>query len=310
MFMESNTIMNLRIEDFKNSPELADYIEYVDNHFLLINNMEGIRSNNKAIRLDCFLIAICIEGDIQININDQSYHLHTHDSLLCLPNSILRRISCDSHYKVNILGFSNSFIRNTLKIEKRILETGMHIYKNPILSAELMNANDYEYFKHYAALIESNIKDDSHCYHNETKKYIYSALLFDIFGYINKDIPETEKTKYSQENIKRADYTCIKFMELLSEDNGKHRSVSYFADKLCYSPKYFSNIIKKTCGKNPLVIINEYAIKHIKDKLKYSEKSIKEISEEFNFPNQSFFGRYVKAHIGMSPAKYKNTKEE
>ena len=35
-----------------------------------------------------------------------------------------------------------------------------------------------------------------------------------------------------------------------------------------------------------------------------------EIAEEFNFPNQSFFGKYVKSYLGMSPARYRNTKEE
>ena len=44
--------------------------------------------------------------------------------------------------------------------------------------------------------------------------------------------------------------------------------------------------------------------------LKHSDKSIKEIAEEFNFPNQSFLGKYVKYYLGMYPARYRNTKEE
>ena len=39
-------------------------------------------------------------------------------------------------------------------------------------------------------------------------------------------------------------------------------------------------------------------IEHIKYRLKRSDKSIKEIAEEFNFPNQSFFGKYVKDAFG------------
>ena len=34
---------------------------------------------------------------------------------------------------------------------------------------------------------------------------------------------------------------------------------------------------------------------------------MKEIAEMFDFPNQSFFGKYVKAHLGISPAKYRNS---
>ena len=84
---------------------------------------------------------------------------------------------------------------------------------------------------------------------------------------------------------------------MLSKDNGIHRSVGYYADALCYSPKHFSKVIKQACGRTPLDLINENAIEHIKYRLKHSDKSIKEIAEEFDFPNQSFFGKYVKSYL-------------
>ena len=39
--------------------------------------------------------------------------------------------------------------------------------------------------------------------------------------------------------------------------------------------------------------------------LKNSSKSIKALTEEMNFPNQSFLGKYFKEHVGMSPSKYR-----
>ena len=54
----------------------------------------------------------------------------------------------------------------------------------------------------------------------------------------------------------------------------------------------------------------EHAMEHIKYKLRNSDKSIKEIAEEFNFSNQSFFGKYVKAHLGISPQQYRDEKEK
>lgn len=99
-------------------------------------------------------------------------------------------------------------------------------------------------------------------------------------------------------------------MELLSKDKGMHRSVSYYADALCYTPKHFSKVIKQACGRTPLDLINETTIEHIKYRLKRSDKSVKEIAEEFNFPNQSFFGKYVKMHLGTSPANYRNREDE
>ena len=38
--------------------------------------------------------------------------------------------------------------------------------------------------------------------------------------------------------------------------------------------------------------------------------SIKEITSLFDFPNASFFGKFVKAHTGMTPVEYRTSKEE
>ena len=35
---------------------------------------------------------------------------------------------------------------------------------------------------------------------------------------------------------------------------------------------------------------------------------MKEICEILNFPNVSFFGKYVKQHFGMTPTDYRNGK--
>ncbi|MBQ5408231.1 MAG: AraC family transcriptional regulator [Prevotella sp.] len=39
--------------------------------------------------------------------------------------------------------------------------------------------------------------------------------------------------------------------------------------------------------------------------LHYSNKTVKEISTELDFPNLSFFGKFVWEHMGMSPTEYR-----
>ena len=40
------------------------------------------------------------------------------------------------------------------------------------------------------------------------------------------------------------------------------------------------------------------------------DKSIKDIAFELDFPNLSFFGKYVKKHLGMSPKMYRQKKDK
>jgi AraC-like DNA-binding protein len=39
--------------------------------------------------------------------------------------------------------------------------------------------------------------------------------------------------------------------------------------------------------------------------LKSTNMTIRQISDELNLPSQSFFGKYFKRHIGISPKEYR-----
>ena len=51
--------------------------------------------------------------------------------------------------------------------------------------------------------------------------------------------------------------------------------------------------------------ITERTIVLIKFLLKNTDKSIQEICNELNFPNQSFFTRYFKSHTGLTPTEFR-----
>jgi AraC-like DNA-binding protein len=83
------------------------------------------------------------------------------------------------------------------------------------------------------------------------------------------------------------------------------RRVSWYAHELCISPKYLSETIKQVSRRTPNDWIDNYVTLEIRVLLRNSTRSIKEIAEDMNFPNQSFFGRYFKEHVGMSPSEYR-----
>lgn len=303
--MEKENIKSIDIKDFKDSQHTIDYI---DDDFAIINSLEGIPHSNDTVRLNCFLIAVCIEGCIQLDVNYRTYQLQAGDLLLGLPNTIISHTMLSPKYKVRLAGFSTRFLQRIIKMEKETWNTAVHIHNNPVKSVG--EGENKSIFGFYGDLIVAKINDEPHCYHREVMQYLFSALFCEMMGQLHKEIEASDKTNRAKESLKQADYILRKFMELLSKDKGMHRSVSYFADELCYTPKHFSKVIKQTCGRTPLDLINEAAIEQIRYRLKRSDKSIKEIAEEFNFPNQSFFGKYVKAHLGTSPANYRNRKEE
>ena len=60
-------------------------------------------------------------------------------------------------------------------------------------------------------------------------------------------------------------------------------------------------------GKTVSEIIASIVIMDAKAQLKSTNQTIQEISYSLNFPNVSFFGKYFKRHVGMSPKEYRNS---
>lgn len=71
-------------------------------------------------------------------------------------------------------------------------------------------------------------------------------------------------------------------------------------------PRYFSSVIKEKSGSSALQWIIQNVITEAKYLLDNTDLSIKEIATKLNFPTQSFFGKYFKQYVGISPKEYRN----
>ena len=103
----------------------------------------------------------------------------------------------------------------------------------------------------------------------------------------------------------RADALFARFIRLLELHFRTERRVSWYAEQLCITPKYLSETVKLVSKRTPNEWIDSYVILEIRVLLKNSTKSIKEITDELCFPNQSFLGKYFKEHVGMSPTEFR-----
>ena len=81
--------------------------------------------------------------------------------------------------------------------------------------------------------------------------------------------------------------------------------MGWYAQQLCITPKYLSEMVKQVSRRTPNEWIDYYVTLEIRVLLRNSTMSIKEISQHLNFPNQSFLGKYFKEHVGMSPSNYR-----
>lgn len=83
--------------------------------------------------------------------------------------------------------------------------------------------------------------------------------------------------------------------------------MQFYADQLHLTPKYFSKLIKQSTGKTAGEWIDELVIVAAKGMLKSSNLTVAQISEELNFANPSFFGRYFKSKTGLTPKQFQSS---
>ena len=84
-------------------------------------------------------------------------------------------------------------------------------------------------------------------------------------------------------------------------------TVAYFADKCCYSTKYFGELVKTETGRTAKSIINDRLLSASRQLLADETLSITQISQRLGFEYPQHFVRFFKAQTGKTPSEYRKT---
>ncbi|MBR4681089.1 MAG: AraC family transcriptional regulator, partial [Fibrobacter sp.] len=99
------------------------------------------------------------------------------------------------------------------------------------------------------------------------------------------------------------------FLQKVEEEHRENHSVKHYADELFVTPKYLSTVVEEMSGKSAKQWINEYIALDAKVLLQSTQKDIQEISNDLNFIDVSFFGKFFKRMTGMTPKAFREKKE-
>ena len=97
----------------------------------------------------------------------------------------------------------------------------------------------------------------------------------------------------------------LRFLALVQERVRENREPAYYADQLCITPKYLSQVCREVTNLPASEWITYYAAFELVSLLNDTSKSLTEISDLMNFSNISYFSRYVKKVLGKSPSEYR-----
>lgn len=296
-------IKTISIKDIEGKAYMADY---VDEYVMCGNSLADVMGGEECIRVAFCLIVFCIEGRLEITVNNVVYRLQHGDMLTCLPTSIISDAMLSNTHRVKVFGFSPAFMEGLLLGEGKVESIVEYVRESPLRSVSATQL-DSDVLMLYGNIISRKAADSARCFKRKIMQGIFAAFFCEIMTEMAGRLTESHS---NSGEMRRATIVCKNFIKAVATDDGTHRSVGYYADRLCYSSKYLSHVVKSVSGRTATSWINDHTIEIVKHHLRHSDKSVKEIADAMGFPNLSFFGKYVKRHTGLSPVAYRNHKPE
>ena len=250
---------------------------------------------NFPVRLKCEIFVLCMEGTVEATLNLNKIKVQPKSLITLIPGSIFQINRIEGNLRIYILGFSSQYIEDNSQTHF-LLDTMYHTLGKPVylLSEEGTRIME-NYFKLMIDIYES-LSD-------KVKKEIASNLYADVHKgiFVMYQSMGNEKT-----NLSKGETICRNFGQLVIQNYQNTRNVSWYADKLGISHAHLCTIVKQITGRTCVEIIASMVIMDAKSQLKSTHLSIQEISDSLNFANMSFFGKYFKRNVGMSPLEYRN----
>lgn len=269
---------------------------YCDDRIAFIEHLQEIPQIG-PVMLDAFLVVVYLRGHGIVDIDGRSFEICANDMLICHPNIILEKSMTSMDVEFRCICLSKEFVQQLSMVgDGNIWDVVLFLEKSPVLS---LTPGEVKGFCQYYDLIRSKVTGKPCRHQKEMLEALLTAFMYEFRDVLERFVEIKPQGYTAGSNVFR------KFLNLLSSTYPKPRSVAWYAGKLCLTPKYLSTVCKESSGETASELINRYVVKDIDLLLRRRGKSIKEICNELEFPNLSFFGRYVKKHLGLSPKQYR-----
>ena len=272
-------------------------VEYLDNDLFLTNHIDKMIIHSEPRLLNFILLVLCNKGQITFNLDMNDVTLKTGDLMIVTERHVISGYSASDDVDGICIAVTTNFfhevIQNVSDISSLFIFARTH-------SVTHLAAADRKTFKEYFAIVNRKIADTNNTFRKPLVRTLMLAMFYDLSHVVGN---------YNRSTIRqtRVDDIFTKYVTLVEANCREQRRVSWYAQQLCITPKYLSETIKSASLHTPNYWIDNYVIMAIRVELKNTTKSIKEIAKDMNFPNQSFFGKYFKEHVGISPTEYRKS---
>lgn len=272
-------------------------IAHIDKDLVLADRIAEIPVPRDARLMNFILIVLCTRGSLQYTLDTRQKKVAPGDMLIISEHHVVNNYNASDDVEGLAMMMSVDFFHEIINDVSDLSAIFLYARSFPVMK---LSEADAEIFRSYFFTIKNRAADVGNHFRRPLVRTLLLAMFYDLSNVIYQS-----QQRLSEQPPKRAEVIFTRFIKMVEQHCSRERRVGWYAKQLGITAKYLSETVKSASQRTPNEWIDNYVLAELRVQLKNTTKSIKQITEEMNFPNQSFLGKYFREHVGMSPSAYR-----
>lgn len=234
------------------------------------------------LSMSCMLIVV--KGTVSLRVNLSDYKVAAESCIVIARNAIVEHVAIDADSSLVILMAADEFHAGTISLE-------------PVMQAQLLPPL-LDMLLTTSRMLRTVLTDPSF----EPGREDVARDCIRLMSSIASQSMKPREDSLAKPN--RRDQIVSRFLQCVAANYRTHRDLGFYAGELGLSLKHMSHVIHEQTGRHPSQWIKDHVILDAKTMLRSGNYTVQQVSDELNFANQSFFGKYFKEAVGVSPKKW------
>ena len=248
---------------------------------------------SEGLAIDCALVLHVLKGTARIRCNFEVIEEQADSVVLFNPGDIIKVEQRSADFEVEILAFSSFIQLAALNQLENVNVSALR--RNMILDTQ-------ETASAASGMVRVLRPAIDVC----TVRELYFISVMQLRAFYMLYQVMLRRNQIEVDAFKsRGDELFFKFRQLLGEHYRESRNVAFYADKLCITTRYLTNVVQARYGKSPKEAIDTYTIMQIRLDLLQTDITLTELAYKYHFSSPSFFSDYFRRNAGCSPQEYR-----
>jgi len=236
------------------------------------------------------------KGSLAFLFNDQLMECRAGQFLFWFAESRLSGLKFSKNFSATAVFVGKEFLMNNIPDQGWSINALLHSRVYPVKTA--IDARDKEKILVNFERLNESFLASGHRFYEEALKLQMQLFILEMWQIF---ADEYEQRKHSLQTGTLYE----RFMQLVQQHCMTRREVQFYSNELNITAKYLNHLCKIHSG----VTASEWIQRHAKERiiilLQNKNLNISEIADEMEFSSRSFFTRYVKKLLGVTPNEYR-----